>query len=122
MKWSPWVIATLVFFNAGWMTFDGARALIVGDYVTPKAGPLAGQLGPWAKVLTAVGLNPRATAIKSLFVIYGVLTLAILTCFLLHLKWAWPALLILAGAGLWYVPVGTILNLVVIILLLVFKP
>jgi len=33
--------------EAGWMLFDGSRALIVGDYVTAKSGPYAGQLGPW---------------------------------------------------------------------------
>ena len=34
-------------------------ALVKGDYVTPKSGPYAGQLGPWSNVVSAS--NPRAT-------------------------------------------------------------
>jgi hypothetical protein len=30
-----WVIVALMVLEAGWMLFDGTRALIVGDYVTP---------------------------------------------------------------------------------------
>jgi hypothetical protein len=41
--------------------YDGSRALIVGDYVTPKSGAYAGQLGPWAKLVAAVGIEPRST-------------------------------------------------------------
>ncbi len=53
----------LAALEAGWMMFDGMRALIVGDYVTPKKGPYAGQLGPWSKLVSAIGLAPRSTLI-----------------------------------------------------------
>jgi hypothetical protein len=46
MHWTGWIVAALAALNGGWMTFDGARALIVGDYVTPSSGEYAGQLGP----------------------------------------------------------------------------
>jgi hypothetical protein len=46
MDWKNWIIVLLVAFTAGWMLFDGTRALIVGDYVTPKTGKYAGRLGP----------------------------------------------------------------------------
>jgi hypothetical protein len=71
MHWTAWIVAALVILNGGWMAFDGARALVVGDYVTPKTGQYAGQLGPWAKLIQAIGIEPRSTLMKSIFFIYG---------------------------------------------------
>lgn len=48
---------TLLTINACWMVFDGSRALLLGDYVTPAAGPYAGELGPWADVMRAIGID-----------------------------------------------------------------
>ena len=53
------VLVALVLFEAGWMAFDGAHALVTGDYVTPSTGSYAGQLGPWADVVSAAGIGPR---------------------------------------------------------------
>lgn len=111
-----WLITTLVILNAGWMVFDGMRALIVGDYVTPKSGAHAGQLGPWASVVHAAGIAPRATVMKVIFVVYGLAYLAALTAFLLQPSWAKPALLLIAALGLWYLPFGTLINLIVMAL------
>jgi hypothetical protein len=46
LHWTAWLIAALVLLNGGWMAFDGGRALMLGDYVTPRTGQFAGQLGP----------------------------------------------------------------------------
>jgi hypothetical protein len=40
------VIAALALVEAGYMATDGIRALVVGDYITPRSGRFAGQLGP----------------------------------------------------------------------------
>ena len=91
-----WLIIALVIILAGWMLFDGSRALIVGDYVTPNSGQYAGQLGPWAKLVQAVGINPRSTLMKSIFVLYGLAFLTIMTAFLLKASWAWWGMIIMA--------------------------
>ena len=39
LHWSAWVVAALVLLNGGWMAFDGGRALVIGDYVTPRPLP-----------------------------------------------------------------------------------
>ena len=119
MHWTGWIIVVLVVFNAGWMLFDGTRALIVGDYVTPSTGDRAGQLGPWARVVSAVGLNPRSTPVKLVFVLYGAATLILAACFGLQLPWAWWGLLAAAALGLWYLPVGTAINALVLVLLFI---
>ena len=64
MSWKDWVIVILVAFTAGWMLFDGTRALIVGDYVTPASGEYAGQLGPWSNLVKADGIEPLSTLMK----------------------------------------------------------
>jgi hypothetical protein len=122
MDWKNWVIVIVVTFTAGWMLFDGTRALILGDYVTPKSGEFAGQLGPWSNLVKAIGIEPRSTLMKLIFVVYGVVALVIGICFVLGQSWAWWGMLVVSILGLWYLPVGTIINIIVIGLLLFNKP
>ena len=119
MTWKDWVIVILVAFTAGWMLFDGSRALIVGDYITPKTGEYAGQLGPWSNLVKTIGIEPRSTLMKLIFVGYGLSALIIVVCFLLGLTWARLALIIVCILGLWFLPIGTITNLIALILLLI---
>ncbi len=119
MTWLRWVIVALAAAEAGFMAFDGARALVVGDYVTPRSGPYAGKLGPWTSLIKAVGLEPRSTPMKAIFVVYGVAWLAILVAFAAGTQWAWLAMLIAAIGSLWYLVPGTIISLVIIGLLFV---
>jgi len=122
MHWTGWLVAAFVVLNAGWMAFDGARALIVGDYVTPKTGQYTGQLGPWSKVVQAVGIEPRSTLMKLIFVIYGLAYLLAMVAFMMKVSWAWTAMITLAALGLWYLPFGTLINVIVIVLLMLPAP
>ncbi len=119
VTWLRWVVFALAALQGGYMLFDGVRALIVGDYVTPKGGPYAGQLGPWARLVGAIGLEPRSTIMKSIFVGYGAVWLLIVVAFAAALPWAWLAMLIAAVGSLWYLIPGTVISVVVIGLLLV---
>jgi hypothetical protein len=121
MRWVVWLLCLPAIAVGGWMLFDGMRALLVGDFVTPKQGDYAGRLGPWANLVSAVGLQPRSTVVKLIFVGYGLCYLAALAAYLLDVPGSWWALLLTALAGLWYLPVGTVANLVVVALL-VFVP
>lgn len=118
MLWRRWLIAILAFLDGGWMLFDGATALTTGDYVTPKTGEYAGQLGPWSKVVEAVGIAPRSTLMKTVFVAYGAAWVVIIVCFLLQMPWAWWAMLVAAIGALWYLPFGTLLSVIQVVLLL----
>ena len=118
MHWTGWIVIILAALTGGWMAFDGTRALVVGDYVTASSGAYASQLGPWSKLVAAVGIEPRSTLMKSIFVVYGLATLVTALCFALGLPWAWWGLLTTAVLGLWYLPIGTVTNLVTLILLL----
>lgn len=118
LHWTVWIVVALVLLNGGWMTFDGGRALLVGDYITPKTGPHAGMLGPWSRLVQAAGIGPRSTPMKTTFLVYGMLHVGAAVAFVLGLSSAWVVLLALAVLGLWYMPFGTLINLIVIVLLL----
>lgn len=117
MHWKNWIIVGLVAFTAGWMLFDGTRALIVGDYITPKTGEYAGQLGPWSNLVKAVGLEPRSTLMKLIFVGYGLTALLVTACFVLGQPWARAATIVVCILGLWFLPIGTAVNVIALILL-----
>ena len=119
MDWKNWIIVILVTFTAGWMLFDGTRALITGDYVTPGTGEYAGQLGPWSKLVKAIGIEPRSTLMKSIFVTYGLVALVVAICFALGLSWSRGTMIIVCILGLWFLPIGTLTNIVALILLLI---
>lgn len=113
-----WVILALALAEAGWLAFDGARALIAGDYVTPSSGPYAGQLGPWAELVRAIGIDPRSTFMKSVHAGLGVAWLVIAAAFALQRSRAWTGMLVCAVLALWYLPIGTILGIAQIAFLL----
>lgn len=116
MDWTQWAVGALVLLNAGWMLYDGSRALLRGDYVTPRSGPRAGQLGPWAAVLQAVGIQPRSTPVKWTFVLLGGVYLLMGGLYLAGVSWAKAGLIAVAALGLWYLPFGTLLSILVILL------
>jgi hypothetical protein len=104
-----WVVAMLLTFVGSWMTFDGARALIVSDYITPSSGEYAGRLGPWSHLVERIGIPARSTAMKTAFIVIGLVHLAAATLLVLNTGGApgWFAL-VASLIGLWYLPFGTV--------------
>jgi hypothetical protein len=115
MTWVRVVLVAMGILEGAWMTFDGTRALVVGDYVTPSSGAHSGELGPWSKVVSAVGIPPRSTAMKLIFVVYGLSWLVIALALALRYQWAPRTMLIAAIATLWYLPVGTAFGVIQLI-------
>ena len=118
MNWLRWVVVVLALVESGWLAFDGGRALIVGDYITPGSGPHAGELGPWSKLVSAVGIEPRSTLMKSIHVLLGSVWLVAIAGYVAGLPYAWSAMVGCAALGLWYLPLGTVLGLLQLVLLL----
>lgn len=116
--WTTWLPIFLIASTASWMIFDGSRALIIGDYVTPSTGEFAGQLGPWSSLVKTIGIEPRSTGMKLIFVIQGLSTLTVIGSYLVNKLWARTGLLVTMLAGLWYLPIGTLTNITALILLL----
>lgn len=113
-----WVVLALALLQGGWLIFDGSRALIGGDYLTPKSGPHAGELGAWSRIVQALGFEPRSTFIKCAHVFIGFAWLVASVVFALRPSLGWWVMFGCAIGSLWYLPIGTLLSLVVIALLL----
>ena len=121
MSWTARVVLVLGLIEGGWLALDGGRALIVGDNVTPRSGPYARQLGPWSRVVSAAGIDPRSTLIKSIHLGLGLAWLVVAVCFARGLPWARQGMLVCSALGLWYLPFGTVLGVIQIVLLLLSK-
>lgn len=121
MKVLRWVVIVLAVLNFGYMTYDGSRALIVGDYFRPETGEYAGQLGPWAGVVSAIGIDPESTLMNSIFIAWGGLGLVLTVSFAMHVSRAGKALLFFNVASFWYLAAGTLSSVVQVILLLILR-
>jgi hypothetical protein len=119
--WATRICLLLIAATAGWMIFDGSRALMAGEYVTPESGEFAGQLGPWANLVQVVGIDPHSLLMKLIFIIEGLATLTVVVCYLLNKSWARMGLFVVMILGLWYLPIGTLTNLTALILLLLTR-
>ena len=111
-------IAIVALLIGGWFTLDGTRALRTGNYFTPRSGPGAGQLGPWSKVVASAGIDPQSRFMKSAHVVLGVCWLLSLAAFLMGLRPGWYALAGCATLSLWYLPIGTLLGIIELVLLM----
>ncbi|MEZ6244281.1 MAG: hypothetical protein R3B57_14695 [Phycisphaerales bacterium] len=119
MHWSGYIAVGASVFLGAWLAFDGSHAFIKGDYVTPKSGAHAGQLGPWSHLVKGVGLDPRSTLFMTVHLVVGLALVAAALFFVVSPKApAWWSLLIAAILTLWYLPFGTLLSLVTIVVLL----
>ena len=121
MNWLRVLILLFTLTEAGWLAFDGTRALVVGDFITPKSGPYAGQVGPWRHLVERLGVNPRGTPMKVLFAVYGWAWLLVGVAFARGASWSWGAMLVAAVGMLWFLPFGTVASMVQIVLLVAFR-
>jgi hypothetical protein len=122
MPWSGWITIALGVILGGWLAFDGARAFVVGDYVPPRSGAYAGQLGPWSRLVAAVGFDPRSPAVKAAHVGLGLLWLAAVACLLAGVTWARWLVAGCAVASLWYLPFGTLIGVTILAMVFLSKP
>lgn len=105
---------TIASITGGWMIIDGTYAMRYRKYFGPTSN------SHWVYIVKKVGIEPLA--MSKLFIFLGFLW--IFTTFLLLISGfeeLWLFLLVIAFSTLWYLPLGTILSVVEIILLVVFK-
>jgi hypothetical protein len=117
LHWLGWLVVVLASIEGGWLAFDGTRALITGDYVTAESPEGPGQLGPWATLVAAVGIDPRSTLMKGIHVGLGLGFLATTACFASGMPWGRTGMILCAVLTLWYLPLGTLLSLIQIVIL-----
>lgn len=108
-------VIIIAFVVGSWLAFDGIHALTKGDYVTTRTG----ELGPWARIVSRVGIGPRSNAMKLAHVVLGIAWLTAMALHLARVPGARPALLCCSVLTLWYLPLGTMLSTAEIVLLII---
>jgi hypothetical protein len=94
------------------MLFDGIHQLLVGSY-------FGDRLGPWAALVSAVGISPGSMA--PVFVVLGVLWLVGGVGFLFGARGSTGLLIAVSVISLAYLVFGTILSLLALAILLLSR-
>lgn len=113
-----WMVILLAVISFGFMVVDGVRALVVGDYFRPTSGEHAGQLGPWTKLVTKIGIDPESKLMKSIFAILGTIGLA-LTIAYASGRLSTKGMIAVCLLGIWNLYVGTAISVLQITLLVI---
>lgn len=114
-----WVVCIAALISAAWFIFDGAHALVTGAYFRPAVLPAA--FDTWKKVVDAVGIDPDARLMHLVFVGYGIVWLLAVPMFFVKLPLTRLFMVLLAFGAAWYVPAGTALCLLQLVLLVVAR-
>jgi len=106
------IVSTIPVVVGGYMLFDGMHALLLGRFFGPG-------IGPWGFLVSLVGVDP--TSMAAPFVVEGSLWLFFLISGFYRRWWAWYGRVFTAIATLWYLPLGTVLTLVQVMLLVRYR-
>ena len=110
----PLTVRVFVVFSwllGWWLTFDGLHQRLLGDYVR-----INGQLGPWADLVRAVGVDPHS--LGWLFVVLGLDLIAASFGVILRRRWGYNVALGASALCLLYLGFGTPVALICLIALL----
>lgn len=107
-----YVVIALASIQGLWMVIDGVYVIANGKYIGPP------KPGPWAMLFEALGID--VFKLGPMFVLFGAAWLIFAGCFLSGAGWARNFGIVLSVLSLWYLPVGTLFSLVVLIALIFF--
>jgi len=89
------------------MFVDGLRGLSTGTYFSTGGTEV---LGPWAAIVSALGIVPVSPLMETIFVAFGVVYAAAIVLYVANPTKGSTALAVTAVATLWYLPLGTLLS------------
>jgi hypothetical protein len=94
------------------MLIDGVYVMMHGKYIGPE------KPGPWASVIGMTGID--VFKLGPVFIAFGVAWLVFAGAMFGQTSWARSFGIVLSIATLWYLPVGTLISIVVLIALIFF--
>jgi len=106
------LITILGLLNGGYMLLDGIYVMLKGKYIGPE------KPGPWSNLFYKLKID--VFNLGPLFIAFGFLWLFWLYCLWTNQSWTYVFGIITSILTLWYLPVGTIFS-VIILLILVFS-
>ena len=101
----------LSLLNGGFMLADGIFVMLNGKFIGPE------KPGPWASIFAAMGVD--VFKLGPMFVFFGIAWLVFGFSVIARQRWAYIFGIGVSIATLWYLPIGTIIS-VDILLALVF--
>src|SRR5712691_9940369 len=104
------IIAILSFIIGSWLVFDGARKLLTGYYT----GEQTIGLGPWAIIVSAIGVQPAEMAFPFLFL--GMIWIVNGVIVLLGANTRYERVIAISIVTLFYALPGTIVGTITILL------
>lgn len=105
-----WLIFVLGLLNGGYMLLDGIFVLLKGKYIGPE------KPGPWAYLFSRLGID--VFRLGPLFIVFGLLWLTWLYGLWTSQAWAYTFGITICILTFWYLPVGTIFSLIILLVLL----
>ncbi|HGY56937.1 MAG TPA: hypothetical protein ENK44_14610 [Caldithrix abyssi] len=106
-------LITIGLLNGSYMLIDGVYVLVKGKYIGPE------KPGPWAGIFAGLGID--VFKLGPLFVLFGLLWLIFVYGVQTSQNWVYVFGLIVSAATLWYLPFGTFISIISIVLLLFFR-
>jgi hypothetical protein len=103
------LVSLLALLNGGYMLLDGIYVMAKGKYIGPP------KPGPWAELFYPLGVD--VFRLGPLFILFGLLWLTWLYGFWSRQRWAFVFGIIISIATLWYLPVGTLFSLIILLVL-----
>jgi hypothetical protein len=107
------ILLLLAFVNGAFMLTDGIFVIVNRKYIGPE------KPGPWAAIFSAFGVD--VFKLGPMFVVFGVAWLVFVLALFMDQRWAHPFGVGLSIATLWYLPFGTLISVVALVLLLFFR-
>ncbi len=95
------------------MLADGIYVLLNNKYIGPE------KPGPWANIFSS--LNIDVFKLGPLFIAFGVGWICFVIGYLYNMSWTFSLGIAMSVLTLWYLPVGTIFSLIVLVLLIVLS-
>ena len=107
------LIAILGFINGGYMLLDGIYVMLKGKYIGPE------KPGPWSNLF--YNLKIDVFNLGPLFIAFGLLWLFWLYSLLTNQSWTYLLGIVTCISTLWYLPVGTVFSLIILLIFLFAK-
>jgi hypothetical protein len=105
-------ILLLSLLNAGYMLLDGIYVMVKGKYIGPQ------KPGPWAELFYNFKID--VFTLGPLFIFLGLGWFIWMYAFITRRDWAFVYRCVICVLTLWYLPVGTLISLI-ILLLIIFR-
>lgn len=116
-----WIVVFAAVVNAGWFIFEGAYAAVTGEYFRPSDSRIAATAGAWEKAVEMVGIDPQSSLMHFIFVVYGLAWLVLTVLYFIKIPFSRFLMLAAAIGASWYLPLGTALCLLQVVLLILPK-